>query len=284
MGVWDQAPPIPSNSPPHTLISMLKPIIIVTNDDGIKSPGLLAAVGALRGLGEIIVAAPKAQQSSAGRAFYWRDRGPRRSRLRLGEQVFQAYAVDASPAVSVRYALQLVAKRTPSLVVSGINYGENLGNGLTISGTVGAALEAASEGVPALAVSLETKKEYHTSHSTTVDFRAAAHFTRLFAKRMLQSSLPLEARLLNVNVPSRATRKTPWRVTRASRQAYFHSLVNRGRFVGYDVQVDLSTLEPDSDVFASFVDHVISVTPLTGDLTARVELRVIEEILANAHG
>ena len=127
---------------------MPTPLIVVTNDDGYKSPGLRAAVGALSGLGEILVAAPKSQQSSAGRAFYWGERGARKSRLRLGEQVFQAYAVDASPAVAVRFALELIVKRSPALLVSGINYGENMGNGLTISGTVGAALEAASQGVP----------------------------------------------------------------------------------------------------------------------------------------
>ncbi len=259
-------------------------LIVVTNDDGIRSPGLVAAVGALRGLGEIIVVAPKTQQSSAGRAFYWRARHGRKYRFNVAGQDFPAYAVDASPAVAVRYALQLIAKRTPALVVSGINYGENLGSGLTISGTVGAALEAASEGIPALAISFETATVYHATHSTAIDFGTAAHFTRLFAKRMLRSALPPEARLLNVNVPRVATRKTPWRVTRASRQAYFHSVVNSGRFVGYDVQVDRATLEGDSDIYATFVDHVVSVTPLTVDLTARVELPTVQEFLSNAHG
>ena len=101
---------------------------------------------------------------------------------------------------------------------------------------------------------------------------------------MLKTKFPTEVRLLNVNVPSGGKRTTPWRVTRASRQAYFHSIVNDGRFAGYQVQVDMRTLEPDSDIYASFVDHVVSVTPLSFDLTARVELRTVEEILTNAHG
>lgn len=261
----------------------MKHLIIVTNDDGYKSPGLLAAVMALRGLGEVLVAAPKTQQSSAGRAFYWRTHGTHKSRLRVGDQLISAFPVDASPAVAVRYAIQLIAKRPPSLVVSGINYGENMGNGLTISGTVGAALEAAAEGLPALAVSLETAKEFHTSHSTAVDFTIAAHFTRLFAKRVLKGGLPPELQLLNVNVPSVASVRTPWRVTRASRQAYFRALVNRGRFAGYDVRVDLDSLEPDSDIYASLVDRVVSVTPLTFDLTSHVELGRAQGILADAH-
>jgi 5'/3'-nucleotidase len=260
-----------------------KKLIVVTNDDGIKSPGLVAAVQALRGLGEILVVAPKKQESSAGRAFYWRARSGRKYRFRVGERVYPAYAVDASPAVSVRYALQLIAQRPPALVVSGINYGENMGNGLTISGTVGAALEAAAEGVPALAVSLQTATEYHSSHSTAVDFRSAGYFTRLFAGRMLHAELPRTARLLNVNVPGNATHKTPWRITCASTQAYFRSIVKDGRFAGYDVNVDVETLEPDSDIYAVFVDHVVSVTPLPSDLTARVELPAIEKVLNNAH-
>lgn len=258
-------------------------LIVVTNDDGIKSPGLVAAVTALRRLGEIVVVAPKTQQSSAGRAFFWHARKARRYPFRVGETVYPAYAADASPAVSVRYALQLVAKRRPALLVSGINYGENLGSGLTISGTVGAALEAVAEGVPALAVSLETAKEYHSTHSLDVDFTTAGHFTRLFAARMLRGDLPSGVKLLNVNVPRAATKKTPWRITCASRQAYFHSLVNGGRFVGYDVNVDLETLEPGSDIHAIFVDHVVSVTPLTYDLTARVDPSALEKALSDAH-
>ncbi len=263
---------------------MPKPLIIVTNDDGIKSPGIVAAVEAAHGLGEVVVVAPREQQSSVGRAFYWRENRARKYRFRIGEEILPAYAVDASPAVAARYGLQLVAQRPPALVISGINYGENLGNGLTISGTVGAALEAAAIGVPALAVSLQTATEFHTSHSTAVDFRIASHFTRLFARKLLRHELPTGVQVLNVNVPSHATTRTPWRVTRASAQAYFHSLVNKGRFAGYDVQVDLETLEPDSDIHAIFVDHVVSVTPLTLDLTARVELSSMERLLADAHG
>ncbi len=262
---------------------MAKNLILVTNDDGIKSPGIVAAVQALRGLGEIVVVAPKKQESSAGRAFYWRAHSGRKYRFRIGEQLFPAYTVDGSPAVVTRYALQLILKRRPALVVSGINYGENMGSGLTISGTVGAALEAACEGVPAIAVSLQTATEFHTSYSRAIDFRIAGYFTRLLARRMLRADPPKEGRLLNVNIPSSATRKTPWRATTASAQAYFRSLVQDGRFVGYDVRVDRETLEPDSDIYAVLVDRVVSVTPLTYDLTSRTELPAIWRMLNDAH-
>ncbi len=262
---------------------MARNLIIVTNDDGIKSPGIIATVQALRGLGEIIVVAPKKQESSSGRAFYWRSHSGRKYRFRIGERIFPAYAVDGSPAVATRYALQLIAKRRPSLVVSGINYGENMGSGLTISGTVGAALEAAAEGIPALAVSLQTATEYHTSYSTAIDFRVAGYFARVFAERMLRAEMPEGMRLLNVNVPSNATKKTAWRATHASAQAYFRSLVKDGHFVGYDINVNLETLEPESDIYAVLVDRLVSVTPLTYDLTARDKLPALERVLNDAH-
>ena len=258
---------------------MPRPLILITNDDGVKSPGLLAAARALRGLGELVVVAPRQQQSSSGRAFYWNKRPARQSIIQIGRHRIRAFAVDASPAVTMRYALLLAVPRKPALVVSGINYGENLGSGLTISGTVGAALEAAAEGVPALAVSLETAKEFHMTHSRTIDFSTAAHWTRWMAQRILAHAIPENAPLVNINVPSDATDETPWRVTRASHQAYFRSLVANGKFVGYDVMVNPDTLERDSDIYAVRVDRVVSVTPLTFDLTAHVNFKTFAKAL-----
>jgi 5'-nucleotidase len=160
-------------------------------------------------------------------------------------------------------------------LVSGINYGENLGSGLTISGTVGAALEAACDGVPALAVSLETKKEFHLSHSLEIDFSIAMLWTRNLAKQILAHNIPQNVPVVNVNVPSDATGETQARVTRASHQAYFRSLVEEGRFVGYDVVVNRDALEHDSDIYAVLVDRVISISPLTYDLTARESLNAL---------
>ncbi len=258
---------------------MPRPLIVLTNDDGVRSPGLLAAVHALRGLGELMVVAPREQQSSSGRAFYWSKRPVLKSKIKIGRLQIPAFAVDASPAVTMRNALMLLAPRPPALVVSGINYGENLGSGLTISGTVGAALEAASDGVPALAVSLETAKEFHMSHSHAVDFSTAAHWTRWMAERILAHAIPENAPVVNVNVPSDATDATAWRVTRASHQAYFKSLVQDGKFIGYDVVIRAEDLERDSDIYAVRVDRVVSITPLTYDLTARVNFKTFARTL-----
>ncbi|MDE3089186.1 MAG: 5'/3'-nucleotidase SurE [Chloroflexota bacterium] len=250
-----------------------KPLILITNDDGIKSPGLLAAARAVIDLGELLIVAPREQQSSAGRAFY--GRGVARAVVyRVDRHRVRAYAVPTSPAVTTRHAILLIARRKPALVIAGINYGENIGNGVTISGTVGATLEAANLGVPAIAVSLETAKEYHRSHSRAIDFSAAAHFTREFARRVLARGMPRGVDVLNINVPDRARETTPWRWTRVSRAAYFYSTIqqtSRGKqFSGYEARVDQATVERASDVYAISVDRVVSVSPLTFDLTVRV--------------
>ena len=255
---------------------MAKPLILLTNDDGVESPGLHAAVRALRGLGELMIVAPREQQSSKGRSFSWKQRPVVRTTRHVANTRVETIAVDASPAVCVRYALMLEVPRRPALVVSGINYGENLGSGLTISGTVGAALEAAADGVPALAVSLETDKESHLSHSPDIDFTVAARWTRKMAEQILTRSLSHLAPVVNVNVPSDATAKTKWRVTRASHQAYFRSTIADGQFVGYDVVVNREALERDSDICAVLVDRVISVTPLTYDLTMHAAMRAFK--------
>lgn len=265
---------------------MAKPLIVLTNDDGVESPGLDAAVRALRGLGELMIVAPRKQQSSKGRSFSWKRGAVERTTRRVSNTRVETVAVDASPAVCVRYALMLEAPRRPALLVSGINYGENLGSGLTISGTVGAALEAAADGVPALAVSLETDKAYHLSHSTDIDFAVAALWTRKLAAQILSNEIARLAPVVNVNVPRDATRATRARVTRASHQAYFRSTVSDGQLVGYDVVVNREALERDSDIHAVLVDRVVSVTPLTYDLTAHAALRAFKKelkILANGH-
>ena len=111
--------------------------------------------------------------------------------------------------------------RWPDLVVSGINYGENLGTGITASGTVGAALEAAALGIPALAVSLQTHPDDYYSYSREVNFSPARHFTTLFARILLDRRLPLDVDLLKIDIPDGATLETPWEMTRLSRHRYY---------------------------------------------------------------
>ena len=263
-----------------------RPLILVTCDDGIESPGLRAAVRAVLPLGEVVVSAPCEQQSGAGRSLPTSNDGAIHEVFYQvdGQQVL-AYAIHGSPAQAVLYALVELVSRKPALCVSGINFGENVGSGVTSSGTVGAALEAADERVIALAASLETDKQYHYNHSEDVDFSAATHFTRFFAAQMLSRQLPADVDLLKLEVPCDATPETPWRVTRLSRQRYFQSLPSGRRYLGekrrldYEMVVDHATLEPDSDIQAVQIDRIVSITPLSLDLTSRVAFDKLEALL-----
>jgi 5'-nucleotidase len=257
--------------------------ILLTNDDGIDSPGLWAAAGALSALGYVHVVAPRDQLSGAGRSLPSTSDGVIELRtLNIQGQDWPVYAVGGSPAQTVLHAVLEILPRRPDLVVSGINYGENIGNGVTISGTVGAAMEAASIGIPALAASLETDPQYHYNYSDEVDFSAAAHFTGLFARLLLTRSFPPDVHLLKLDVPSDATITSPWEVTRLSMQRYFESLPPErknwsepGKF-GYKTVNDPSNDASDSDVQAVRVRRAVSVTPLSLDLTSRVDLKALE--------
>ncbi len=255
-----------------------RPLILLTNDDGIQSPGIAAAAAALAPLGELVVAAPRDQQTSAGRSLPVTTDG-RIERVNMpvaGAQV-EAYAVGGTPAQSVLHAVLEIVPRQPNLVVSGINYGENVGTGITVSGTVGAALEAAALGIPALAVSLQILgEEWYTYHD--LDFSAAAAFTARFARSLLGRALPADVDLLKVDVPSEATPETPWRITRQSRQRYYMPYLIRDGgwdtrgFVSARIKVKQEEVEPDSDVYALVYDKVVSVTPVSIDLTSRTDL------------
>ena len=151
--------------------TMKKPQILLTNDDGIRSPGLWAAAASLSDLGFVTVTAPREQSSGAGRSLPNTSDGIiQLEQVQVNGQEWSVYAVGGSPAQSVLHGVYEVLKFKPDLVVSGINYGENVATGVTISGTVGAALEAASLGIPALAVSLEADSKYHLSYSAGCGF------------------------------------------------------------------------------------------------------------------
>ena len=255
------------------------PFILVTNDDGIHSPGLHAVVKAVCDLGEVMVAAPRQHQTGAGRSYPpVRDKSIYREEIPVNCQTVTAFGIEASPAQAVMAALLDLAPRPPDLLISGINFGENVGTSVTTSGTVGAAIEAASFGVPGLAVSVETPKEFHYQHSDAVDFTAAAAFTRRFTQIVLAGGLPPDVDILKIEVPSDATPETPWRMVRVSRQRYYvpqpsgrQSLVDQ-KGIDYTRVINWDTLEADSDVRALAMDRVVSVSPLSIDLTARVDL------------
>ncbi len=260
--------------------------ILLTNDDGIGSPGLWAAAGALSELGYVHVAAPRDQFSGAGRSLPVTSDGLIRTQeVGIRGKVWQVYAVGGTPAQAVLHALLEIIPEPPDLVVSGINYGENLGTGITVSGTVGAALEAASQGIPSLAVSLETDPSKHLSYSKEVDFTAAAYFTAYFSRLMVSKKMPPDVSVLKVDIPAGATEDTPWEITRLSRLPYYVATAPEraswdipGR-VGYRVAGDPEQDEVDSDIYALRVKRQVSVTPLSLDMTSRVDLKKFEQDL-----
>ena len=260
--------------------------ILLTNDDGIQSPGLWAAAEALSDLGFVTVAAPQQQSSGMGRSLPSSSDGIIRTKnMRVCGRDWIVHAVGGSPAQAVLHGILEIMPQPPDLVVSGINYGENVGTGVTISGTVGAAMEAASHGIPALAMSLETRREDHQSYSTDVNFSAAAWFTALFARLILERHFPQDVDILKVDVPARATKQTPWQVTRIARQRYYVPVLRERRsweepgVVDYEEAAILEDKYQGSDVYALRVQHEVSVTPISLDLTSRVDLGEIDHWL-----
>lgn len=273
---------------------MRLPLILLTNDDGIDSPGLQAAISAVEGLGDLLIVAPTTQQSGASRSLRAGFDGRILSTtIAHNGLTLPAYHLDGSPAQAVLYGVVEVAPRVagrwPDLVVSGINYGENLGSQTLISGTVGAALQSGDMGIRSLAVSLETSKSYHLHHGSDVDWSAAIHWLRYFAGASLAPvAWPPDVAALKIDIPDNASARTPWRLTSQSRQAYFVSHTPRQQALDeafpldYDVSIDREHLESDSDIHAFAVERVISVTPLSANLTARATLPQFETLLRRA--
>jgi len=262
--------------------------ILLTNDDSIHSPGLWAAAEALDPLGWVHVVAPRDQQTSTGRSMPIHSSGIiEEMTLHVNGRDWQVFCVDGSPGQSVLHGIYDVIRGKPDLVVSGINYGENVGSGITISGTVGAALEAASLGIPALAVSMQTGREHHFSLSQDVDFGAAGYFTHKIARKILENQLPEDVDVIKLDVPKNATPETPCVLTRQSRQRYYvpkpanrKSLSDRGP-VGYEIKYQPEELEEGSDLNVLLVEKKVSVTPISIDMTSRTEFKDLQSFLSD---
>ncbi|MCL4258147.1 MAG: hypothetical protein KJZ53_06410, partial [Anaerolineales bacterium] len=196
------------------------------------------------------------------------------------------YAVGGTPAQVVQHAiLEIMPPFTPDLVVAGVNYGTNFGTGVTISGTVGAALEGASYNVPALAVSLETEHKYHLTHSTEIDFKPAAYFTAYFAQKLLTRQFPEDMQVLKIEVPARASIHTEWEMTRLSRMRFYAATApqrkswNEPGSTGYAEPTDTSIFAPGTDVHATLIEGKVAVTPISLDMTAHVDFAALEKSL-----
>lgn len=238
-----------------------KPYILLTNDDGIAAPGLLALAAALRDFAELAIIAPEHNWSASGHSkTMHKPLRVRPARLADGAHALMA---SGSPSDCVALALLGVLERTPDLVISGINQGANLGHDLTYSGTVSAAMEAVIAGVPGLAVSLDSY--------TDTRFEVAADYAAQLARAMLSTEhgRPL---LLNVNVPALPREQIRGAmITRLGQRIYRDELVKRADprgqvyyWIGGDPPHGVP--EPGTDIGA-LSEGYVSVTPVALDLT-----------------
>jgi 5'-nucleotidase len=231
------------------------PNILITNDDGIHAPGLRALVAAMQGLGTVTVVAPSQERSAAAQSLTLRQP------IYYDQIAEREFAVEGTPADAMILALHSLLKETPDIVLSGINRGGNVGENVYYSGTVGAAMEGAINGIAAVAVSVAYKGQ-------EFDFAAAGQFTRDLVPLILREGLP-KGVLLNVNIPQdwtgevRATRQS----SKITRNVLQPGVDPRGRnYFWLSEQQFVGSIEPDTDQ-AAIRDGATSVTPLVIDQT-----------------
>lgn len=240
--------------------------ILVTNDDGVLAPGLLALVQEMRKLGKVSILAPDRNWSGGGHVKTL-DRALRVKEVRLVDGT-QAFASDGAPSDCVALATLGYFKEPIDLVVSGINAGANLGHDVTYSGTVTAAMEAVIANVPGIAVSLETVEE----HIGDLDYDPAARIAGKIVQQVIENGLSRET-LLNVNVPLLPEEKIRGiKITRQGLRVYHSRLDERSDprsrpyyWIGGDAPTGVP--ERGTDVGA-LAEGFVSITPLQLDLTA----------------
>ena len=236
-----------------------RPLILVTNDDGIHSEGLRALAAAMKAVGDVTIVAPDREQSAVSHSLTLH-RPLRINRVEPG-----VFAVEGTPTDCVYLATRSLMKGEgrPALVVSGINKGSNLGDDIHYSGTVSAAFEGTVLGIPSLAISVTGRGPHH--------FETAAQFAAKLAQRVLDEKMPGDT-LLNVNVPNVAPGEIKGvAITRMGKRHYGDAVIEntdpRGRkyyWIG-GTELDAEDI-PGSDCNA-VVEGKISVTPLHLDLT-----------------
>jgi 5'-nucleotidase len=241
--------------------------VLLTNDDGIQAPGLSALADALATIADVTVVAPSGERSGASHSISVR-------RPVTCEQVGdRRWSVDGTPADTVIIALNRILDRKPDLVVSGVNLGANIGQNIHYSGTVGAALEATLNRVPAFAISIATR-------NAACDFAPTARLGRELAGLLFEEGLP-EGILLNVNVPEswgggvRFTRQSE----RVTRNVLREEPGPRGPIFWLQETQALESLEPDSD-YAAIRAGMAAVTPLQVRRTHETSLNHLSHLAA----
>lgn len=242
-----------------------KPLILVTNDDGITAPGLRNLVMAMTKIGKVVVVAPDSPQSATGHAITI-SRPLRLDKVSVFEkEKIEAWQCSGTPVDCVKLAVNQVLHRKPDFCVSGINHGSNSSINVIYSGTMSAAMEGAIEGIPSIGFSL-------LNFDLNADFKAAAHFAEVIVRNMLKIGMP-ESTLLNVNIPYLPKTKikgikicrqanAKWEEEFAEREDPHHRKYYwlTGKFVNNDTG-------NDTDEWA-LKNGYVSIVPVQFDLTA----------------
>jgi 5'-nucleotidase len=250
--------------------------ILVTNDDGVYAPGLVALASSLRKIGKVTVLAPDKNWSASGHVkTMHRPLRVWETKLADGSE---ALTTDGAPSDCVALAVLGLIEEKLDLVVSGINPLANLGHDVTYSGTVTAAMEAAISGIPGLAISLNSKRNMEGN----TDYQPAAEVGLRIARQVMEHGLPSGV-LLNINVPSRSLGEIQGTmITNQGQRVYRDALVRRKDprdrayyWIGGDSPTGVS--DPGTDFYALGQGYV-SITPLQLDLTAHEHIENIREM------
>ncbi len=236
----------------------MPPLILVTNDDGVHSPGIIALLKAMKEIGDAYVVAPDRERSAVGHALTLH------RPLKVEELRENVYSVNGTPTDCVALAIHKILPRKPDLVASGINRGANLGDDITYSGTVSAAIEGTILSVPSFAISLVGDKPFH--HET------ATPFAINIARYILEKSLPYDT-LLNVNVPNVQRRDMikGIRITRQGKRVYDNAIQDTYSPWGdkhYWIGGGTPYWEQGEDMdIQAVLGNYVSITPIHLDLT-----------------
>ncbi len=257
-------------------MSTRPPYILVTNDDGPDSFGLRAAIEVAQTLGEVLVVCPRVNQTCMSRAFL---RGPDIGNVsphnfHLSEGMVKGYTIAGAPSQVISIALLELVSKPPDLCISGINAGENLGYTVHLSGTIAAAAQAGSHGVPSMAVSMEEDDSHFGKTFDPEVWKPAMTVTSQLARLALRGLNP-NVSCLNINIPSCVEMRTEWRLCEQSRlDPYRLQLKNSSAKTSSDRYTFASNYTSDQIASGSDLDvfwrrREVSVTPIAHELTVR---------------
>ena len=252
---------------------MERPLILVTNDDGINAPGIRTLISIMKDIGDIVVVAPDSPQSGMGHAITINST-LHSSRITPKDSEITEYSCSGTPADCVKLAINELMPRKPDLCVSGINHGSNSSINVIYSGTMSAAIEAGIEGVPAIGFSL-------LDYRWNADFEQSKNFSSMITLNALNNGIP-KGVVLNVNIPS--VRKSDIKGVKICRQAMAYWIEEfdkrknplgqeyywlTGKFINED-------LGEDTDEWA-LNNNFISIVPVKFDLTAHHAIKGLNQ-------